>query len=127
MSTEAAGRVVAVRGATTVEADTPEDIVAATYELLRELIDRNGVAPEQIISIVFTSTQDLTSEFPAVAARKLGLTEVPLLCAAEIAVPGALARCIRVLVHLRLPEAAAPKHVYLRDASELRTDLSGPA
>ncbi len=114
-----------MRGATTVEANTSEDVISATYELLRELLDRNAVQPEDIISIVFTSTQDLTAEFPAVAARKLGLTEVPLLCAAEIAVPGALARCVRVLVHLNLPGRAPPTHVYLRGASELRTDLSG--
>ena len=122
MSTER--RVVALRGATTVAADTPRDVVAATVELLQELIDRNGVAPADIISIVFTSTHDLTAEFPAVGARKLGLTEVPLLCAAEIAVPGALARCIRVLLHLTTErDPGRLRHVYLRGASELRTDL----
>jgi chorismate mutase len=117
--------VAALRGATTVTSDTPEDIVSATHELLRELLDRNEVEPKDIISIVFTSTHDLVAEFPAVAARKLGLMDVPLLCAAEIPVPGALARCVRVLVHLRLPEGSAPAHVYLRGASELRTDLTG--
>jgi chorismate mutase len=124
MSTEPARRVAALRGATTVDADTPEDIVSATYELLRGLLDRNAVGIEDIISVVFTSTQDLTAEFPAVAARKLGLTEVPLLCAAEIPVPSALPRCVRVLVHVNLPEEEAARHVYLRGASELRADLS---
>jgi len=126
MSTESRPRVAALRGATTVESDTPEDIVEATLELLSELLDRNGVARTDIISIVFTSTQDLTAEFPALAARKLGLTEIPLLCAAEIAVPGALKRCVRVLLHLNVErDPAGLRHAYLRGASELRTDLSG--
>jgi chorismate mutase len=124
MSTDAGRKVGALRGATTVDADTPEDIVSATHELLRELLERNDVDAEDIISIVFTSTHDLTAEFPAVAARKLGLMDVPLLCAAEIAVPGALGRCVRVLVHADLPRGAPPAHIYLRGASELRTDLS---
>ncbi len=126
MSTEAAGRVTALRGATTVPRDVPEDIVEATLELLEELFARNGVDPRDIISVVFTSTQDLTAEFPAVAARKLGLTDVPLLCAAEIAVPGALPRCVRVLIHLHARGPEALRHVYLRGASELRADLAGP-
>jgi chorismate mutase len=126
MSTEGGARVAALRGATTVASDTPEDIVEATLELLQELLDRNGVTPEDLISIVFTSTQDLTAEFPAVAARKLGLVDIPLLCAAEIAVPGALARCVRVLLHLNFAgDPATLRHAYLRGASELRTDLPG--
>jgi chorismate mutase len=120
-------RVAALRGAITVPSDARDDIVLATEELLQALLAQNSVAPEDIISIVFTSTPDLTSEFPAVAARQLGLTEVPLLCAAEIGVPGALPRCIRVLLHLHTSRSQGElSHVYLRDASELRTDLLGP-
>ena len=117
-------RIKALRGAITVARDEPEEVRAATEELLSELFDRNGVAVGDIVSVLFTATPDLTSEFPAVAARSLGLSEVPLLCAAEIAVPGALPHCIRVLVHLYSDRAAGElRHVYLRDARALRTDL----
>jgi chorismate mutase len=115
---------VALRGATTVTEDSSEAIVDATVELLTELMAANEVTREDIISILFTCTADLTAEFPAVGARKIGLTDVPLLCAAEIAVPGALPKCIRVLVHLTSPRHYSQlRHVYLREASELRTDL----
>ena len=124
MSPDHNSSVVALRGATTVAVDSPEAIVDATVELLTELMAANEVTREDIISILFTSTADLTSEFPAVGARKIGLTDVPLLCAAEIAVPGALPRCVRVLVHLAGPRHYSElRHVYLREASELRTDL----
>ena len=116
--------VRALRGATTVERDTAADIVAASAELVREVCARNSVAPADVISIVFTATPDLTSEFPAAGARSLGLSGVPLLCAREIDVRGALRRCIRVLVHVhtdRAPEAL--EHVYLADARALREDL----
>ena len=99
-------------------------IADATLDLLREMIDRNGAAPEDLISLVFTATPDLTAEFPAVAARKLGLAEVPLLCAQEIDVPGALPRCIRVLMHLYTDRGyGSLRHVYLGEAQSLRTDL----
>ena len=114
----------ALRGATTVAADRAEDIGSATGELLTELMARNEVAPADIVSIVFTATPDLTAQFPAVAARALGLDHVALLCATEMAVPVALPRCIRVLVHLESDrDYGSLRHVYLRGASALRTDL----
>jgi len=116
--------VRALRGATTVAADDGAEIDGATEELLRELMARNGVSPADIISIVFTATPDLTARFPAVAARGLGLDNVALLCATEMAVPGAPERCIRVLVHLETDrDYGSLRHVYLRGASALRTDL----
>ncbi len=117
-------RIWAVRGATTVEEDRPETVLAATRELLTVLFEKNRISPEQIVSVIFTTTPDITSEFPAVAARQLGLTDTPLMCAAEIAKPGALSRCIRVMIHFY---TALEKHqiipVYLRDAVKLRPDL----
>lgn len=122
MSTER--RLRALRGATTVERDTRDEVVEATTELLAALIERNAVDPEDIVSVVFTATQDINSEYPAVAARALGLSDVPLLCAAEMAVEGAMPRCIRVLLHLATGAAPAElRHVYLRDARSLRSDL----
>ena len=116
--------VRALRGATTVEHDEAAAIIEATVEVLRELLSRNAVAPEDVISVVFTATPDLTSEFPAVAARELGLSDVPLLCATEIAVPGAVPHCVRVLMHLNTPRSRAElQHVYLRGARHLRDDL----
>ena len=117
-------RVRALRGATTVERDDPASIDAATRELLTELMSANRLAPDAIISVIFTLTDDLRSEFPARTARDLGWTDVPLLCTMEIPVPGSLARCIRVLLHI---ETDAPRssmrHVYLREARSLRPDL----
>lgn len=118
-------RVRALRGATTVEADEPEAIRSATRELLEALVSANDLGTDAIISAIFTVTADLRSEFPARAARELGWDDVPLLCTTEISVPGALSRCIRVLLHAEL--AAAPRvtrHVYLRGARTLRPDLA---
>ena len=114
-----------IRGATAVERDTPAEILAATAELLRELLTRNGITDHgRIVSAFFTTTPDLTSCFPAEAARELGMGTVPLLCASEIAVPGSLPRCVRVLLHVDLDAAPADvRHVYLRDAERLRPDL----
>jgi chorismate mutase len=112
-----------VRGATTVERDTAEDILEATRELLEELIRRNEIEPEAVASAIFTTTPDLTAEFPAVAARQLGWTDVALLCGHEMTRPGSLGRCIRVLIHLNTTRAAAEiTHVYLRAAVKLRPD-----
>jgi monofunctional chorismate mutase len=123
MSTEKS--VWAVRGATTVERDDAESIVAATEQLIGDILDKNDLSVEDVISVVFTSTPDLVSEFPAAAARRIGLAEVPLMCATEIAVPGAVARCVRVLMHVRTARARGDlKHVYLGGARSLRTDLS---
>lgn len=117
-------RVRALRGAITVDADEPTEIVAATVELLRAMLDRNEASAEDLISVVFTATIDLVSEFPAAAARTIGISDVPLLCAQEIPVPDAVPRCIRVLMHLYTErDYASLRHVYLRDARGLRTDL----
>jgi chorismate mutase len=117
------GNIRALRGATSVVGNDADAIVAATAELLTELLDRNGARGEDLVSIVFTSTPDLTAAFPAVAARSLGINDVPLLCASEIAVDGALPRCVRVLMHLytdRDPDRLV--HVYLGEARRLRAD-----
>jgi chorismate mutase len=116
----------ALRGATTVAANDPEAIVAATQELLATLLARNDVAHEDLVSLVFTATPDLSAEFPAAAARRIGISDVPLLCAQEIDVPGAIPRCVRVLVHLYTSrDLTSLRHVYLGDARQLRTDLAG--
>lgn len=116
-------RLWALRGATTVRSNDADAVVEAAEELMRELIDRNGLESERMVSCIFTSTQDLNAEFPAVAARKLGLDNVPLLCAQEIDVPGAMRSVIRVLVHYLAPPGHEPSHVYLGDAQALRSDL----
>ena len=114
----------ALRGATTVAADDASLIAMATQELLRSLMQRNALEPSHVISAFFTCTTDLTSAYPAQAARDIGWTHVPMLCAAELSVRGALARCIRVLVHVDLPADASPlRHAYLREAAALRGDL----
>lgn len=114
----------AVRGATTVTGDNPALIRAAVTELLETILDENDLAPADIISAVFTATPDLVSEFPAHAARLLGWTDIPLLCAQELPVTGALPRCIRVMVQFESRRTRAEiKHVYLRDAILLRSDL----
>lgn len=121
MSTTPEPRIRALRGATTCGANTAESITEATTELLSTLLERNDLAPADLVSIVFTATPDLTAEFPAVAARNLGLNEVPLLCAQEMAVPEAPAACIRVLIHHY--GHSAPQPVYLHGAKALRSDL----
>jgi chorismate mutase len=118
-------RLTALRGAITVEANRAEDILAATEELMGELLARNALEAEHLVSCIFTLTEDLDAEFPAVAARRMGLSRVPLLCAREIPVPGALPRVIRVLIHCYGPDGAAPQHVYLGEARRLRLDLEG--
>ena len=116
--------VRAVRGAIQVDRDDPADIIAGTRELLTEIVRRNGLDPADLISIVFTVTQDLTSCVPAGAARDLGLTDVPLLCATEVDVPGALPRVVRLLAHVESDRPrSAVRHVYLRGAIRLRPDL----
>jgi chorismate mutase len=116
-------RLWAVRGATKVGRNDPGLIVEATEELMQELISRNDLAPEQMVSCIFTSTGDLNAEFPAVAARKLGLDMVPLLCAREIDVPNAMRSVIRVLLHYYAPSDHTPAHAYLGEAQDLRSDL----
>lgn len=116
-------RLFALRGATTVEDNREQEILDATTELMREIMDRNALVPEHVVSCIFTVTDDLDAAFPATAARAMGLDAVPLLCAREIPVPGALPRVIRVLIHFHAAEDHAPQHVYLRDARSLRADL----
>ena len=116
-------RLFALRGATTVEANEGTAILNATRELMGELMARNGIAPDDIVSAIFTLTPDLDAEFPAVAARQIGFERVPLLCAREVAVPDALERVIRVLLHYYAAEDHRAQHVYLREATSLRQDL----
>lgn len=113
-----------VRGAITVDRDDAGLMLDATERLLREIVAQNGFAPEDVASALFTVTPDLSAEFPAAAARRMGWTLVPLLNFTEIGVPGRLARCIRVLVHINTDKPAAQiVHVYLEDARSLRPDL----
>jgi chorismate mutase len=116
-------RLFALRGATSVTANKADAILAATDELMRELMARNDLQPDAMVSCIFTVTDDLTAEFPAVAARALGFERVPLLCAREIAVPGSLPRVIRVLIHYYADGDHEARHVYLREAAMLRADL----
>jgi chorismate mutase len=118
-------RLIALRGANTVPANDAEAILAATDELMRALLERNGLGPDDLVSCLFTLTADLDAEFPAVAARQMGLSQVPLICAREIPVPGSLPRVVRVLVHCYPPGGGEPQHVYLGDAGRLRLDLQG--
>ena len=116
-------RVFALRGANSVESNQAESILGATEELMHELMARNALEPKAMVSCIFTLTEDLDAEFPAVAARRIGLDRVPLLCAREVAVPGSLPSVIRVLVHYYAPEDHRPQHVYLGKARVLRSDL----
>jgi chorismate mutase len=116
-------RLWAVRGAVQAESNDVEAILDATEALIRELMSRNALEGEQMVSCVFTTTEDLNAEFPAVAARRLGLDAVPLLCARELDVPGAMRSVIRVLVHYYAPADHAPAHTYLGEAQALRSDL----
>jgi len=116
-------RLYALRGATSVEENTAEAILAATEELMRQLIERNELEIEQFVDCIFTTTSDLNAEFPALAARRIGFERVPLLCTREIDVPGALERVIRVLAHYYAPSGHVARHVYLGEARSLRADL----
>ena len=117
-------RIRALRGATTLEADSRQQVIERTAVLIKTMMERNQVAHADLIGIVFTATDDIRSEFPAAAAREIGISDVPLLCARELDVDGAVERCIRVLMHLYTEtEPAALRHVYLEGAKPLRTDL----
>jgi chorismate mutase len=116
-------RLWAVRGAVQVERNERDAILASTTALMNELMARNGLEPARMVSCIFTCTDDLDAEFPAVAARELGLGEVPLLCNRELDVPGAMERVIRVLVHYYADDSHAPDHTYLGAAQALRADL----
>ena len=112
-----------IRGATTAVANTAEDILEATDELMRTVIALNELEPADVASVIFTTTPDLTATFPALAARDIGWTEVPLMCAHEMAVPGSLQKCVRVMIHVNTTKSAAEiRHVYLKGARELRPE-----
>jgi chorismate mutase len=117
-------RLFALRGAISVERNESQAILDATTELMQALMERNGLGPEDVVSCIFTSTDDLDAAFPAAAARAIGFDAVPLLCAREIAVEGSLARVIRVLIHYHAADDHASQHVYLGEASSLRIDLA---
>ena len=114
-----------IRGATSVEADVPAQVLAATRELLEEILRANEIADfDDVVSAIFTTTPDLTSTFPAEAARTIGMKQVPLLCAAEIAVPSGMPRVVRVLLHVNTDKRPSEVvHVYLREAKRLRPDI----
>jgi chorismate mutase len=117
--------VRAIRGAVQVEANLSGAILDGTSELVTEVMTRNGLAPADVISVVFTATADLNAEFPALAARKLGFQDVPLLCCTEIDVPGAMPRVIRLMMHVEtLSPRSAIQHVYLHGAVALRLDIA---
>jgi chorismate mutase len=116
-------RLFALRGATTVDRNEADAILAATEALMLEIMDRNALGPDDVVSCIFTLTNDLDAEFPAVAARKLGFERVPLLCAREVPVPGSLPMVIRVLIHYYADEGHASSHVYQGEARRLRKDL----
>jgi chorismate mutase len=116
-------RLFALRGATSVDANEAQAILDATGTLLREIMARNELTPEDVVSCIFTLTDDLNAEFPAVAARRIGFDRVPLLCAREVPVPGSLPKVIRILMHYHAAEDHTARHVYLGEARKLRTDL----
>ncbi len=116
-------RLWAVRGAAQAERNDEPSILGATEALMRELMERNGLGPDDFVSVILTCTDDLNAQFPAVGARAVGLDRVPLLCNRELDVPGAMQRVIRVLAHYYAPPAHQPSHVYLGETQKLRADL----
>jgi chorismate mutase len=116
-------RLFALRGATTVDRNEADAILSATEALMREIMERNALAPDDVVSCIFTLTDDLDAEFPAVAARRLGFDRVPLLCAREVPVPGSLPMVIRVMIHYYARDEHQATHVYLGEARRLRRDL----
>jgi chorismate mutase len=118
-------RLFALRGATSVEHDEGPAILAATTALLEEILERNALTPDDVVSCIFTSTSDLTAEYPAVAARAMGFNSVPLLCTQELAVPGSLGRVVRLLMHFYAAEDHEVRHVYQGEARRLRLDITG--
>ncbi|MDQ4149087.1 MAG: chorismate mutase [Actinomycetota bacterium] len=114
----------ALRGATSIGEDIGEEVIDATAELIRTMMERNGILKEHLVSIIFTATPDIRSEFPAAAARSIGISDIPLLCASELDIEGAIPRVVRVLMHFYSDlDYSSLRHVYLREAKPLRTDL----
>jgi len=118
-------RLFALRGATSIERDEASLILDGTSRLLQEILDANGLTPDDVVSCVFTCTQDLTAEYPAVAARAMGFNAVPLLCTQEMAVPGSMQRVVRLLMHFYAEPGHEVRHVYQGDARRLRLDIAG--
>jgi chorismate mutase len=116
-------RLFAVRGAVQADANEADAILDATEELMRALIERNSLQPEDMVSCIFTTTADLDAQFPAAAARRIGLDRVPLMCSREIPVPGSMPRVIRVMLHFYSGPEHETAHVYLGEAQKLRADL----
>ena len=116
-------RLFALRGATSVDANESSAILDATEELMRQIMDRNAIGPDDVVSCIFTLTDDLDADFPAVAARRLGFDQVPLMCAREVPVPGSMPRVIRVLIHYYAEPDHQARHVYQGEARRLRSDL----
>lgn len=124
MTFEGGTKVRALRGATTLDRDDRDHLIERTQELIHALLKRNALTEDDLISIVFTATDDISSAFPAEAAREAGITHVPLLCARELEIDGGVPRCIRLLVHAYTHrDVHALRHPYLHDARQLRTDL----
>lgn len=121
-------RLRAIRGAITVDEDTSDQVVAATKRLIEEMVSRNGLQKEDLVSMLFTCTSDLRSEFPAAGARQMGMSDVPMLCATELDIrdsPLAVARCIRIMMHVYTDrDYTSVRHVYLEGARHLRPDLA---
>lgn len=112
-----------VRGATTIEADTPAEVLTATRELLQRMVEANDIDPDDVASAIFTTTHDVTAEYPALAARQLGWTDVALICGHEMNVPHGLQKCIRILLHWNTTKASSEiRHIYIKGAANLRPD-----
>lgn len=119
-------RLAALRGATTLEADTRDEVLTRTAELLHELLERNGLTTDEVVSLLFTATADVHSEFPAAAVRAAGISDVPMICARELEITGGsgIPLCVRVLAHVQVDRPRSQlRHVYLRGARQLRSDL----
>ncbi|MEP7026763.1 MAG: chorismate mutase [Actinomycetota bacterium] len=117
--------VRAIRGATQLDVNDSAAVLAGTSELVTEVMSRNDLTTGDVISVIFTATGDLNAEFPALAARKLGFQDVPLLCAVEMSVPGSMPRVVRLMMHVETPrDRSSVQHVYLRGASALRLDIA---
>ncbi|HEX9765872.1 MAG TPA: chorismate mutase [Nitriliruptorales bacterium] len=124
MTTDGRHRMRALRGATTLDVDERDHLIERTQQMIHELFDRNGLVEDDLVSLIFTATADISSAFPAEAAREAGITHVPLLCARELEIDHSIQRCIRVLAHVWTDRAPTElRHVYLHDARQLRTDL----
>lgn len=119
----ASQRLIALRGATSVEANEREAILSRTVEVLEAMMERNNLQTTDLVSAIFTVTADLDAEFPAVAARQIGFDQVPLICTREIPVPGSLPMAVRIMLHTYAPADHHPRHVYLHEARALRADL----